>query len=712
AWHPLTALLVGLATALILTIWTVVPSATFFGLPFGHTWQTMGDALQRAPSDFQSAVAPAALTTGFELVVVMGVGVVALFGDWLAFRVGSGLQGAAPAAVLFVACSVLGTISGRTFATLIEVAALLGFLLAHRSSVGQPPLPWFGNRRHGARNWATTVGLGMASVALLVGLLVVPALPNSEGHGVLGWRGGFGGGGGFRQVSNPIVDLHTRLIDEANTPVFTVTSPVSSYWRLTSLDTFTGQDWVSTDSYQGVHGRLPGVSNPPPGSRIVTERFHVQQLESVWLPVAFNPVQVRGGGRVSYDPVSGSLLTSHPTSDGLNYQVTSEQTLASLSPTQLRKAPPLPAGALSHDLQLPAGIPASVRQLARSIVAHRTTEYDKAIALVEFFQSAAFHYSLDPPDTGYGMKSLTNFLFVTRTGFCQQFAGSYAVLARLVGLPTRLAYGFATGTQVASNTYQVTDADAHTWPEVYFQGVGWVPFEPTNGSADPQSSSYTPSGDASTPAIAPKEPFAVPGIPSGNVTIPGALPRTGSAATSPGALPAASSGDGWLVVAIVAGVLLVAAVAWAFLGALARRVRWRRRRAKVARGELQPVEVTWAELAERLAWWGLPRQADETFVEFAARADRRLRLQTAHDGGPLPSLRPLAMAVSEAAYAPDVPAHTATGESAATEVWQLLWGQSSWRRRFAWWYNPHFTWQPVMVAARSSDASGTLLRPV
>ena len=69
------------------------------------------------------------------------------------------------------------------------------------------------------------------------------------------------------------------------------------------------------------------------------------------------------------------------------------------------------------------------------------TEYAKALALQSYLQGGGFTYSLDPPDDGYGTAALTNFLFVTKTGFCQQFAGSYAVLARAVGLPTRLAYG-------------------------------------------------------------------------------------------------------------------------------------------------------------------------------------------------------------------------------------------------------------------------------
>ncbi len=114
-----------------------------------------------------------------------------------------------------------------------------------------------------------------------------------------------------------------------------------SYWRLTTLDTFTGQDWVSTNSYRSFSGQLPGAQAVPPGTRKVQQTFKVQALDSVWLPDAFTPVAVYGVRHVSYDPVSDSLITSHPTSNGLTYTVESYQYLADLSPADLRKAPPV-----------------------------------------------------------------------------------------------------------------------------------------------------------------------------------------------------------------------------------------------------------------------------------------------------------------------------------------------------------------------------------
>jgi len=82
-----------------------------------------------------------------------------------------------------------------------------------------------------------------------------------------------------------------------------------------------------------------------------------------------------------------------------------------------------------------------------------------------------------------------------RVGFCQQFAGTFALMARSLGIPTRVATGFTWGepsTNEANETvYTVTGRHTHAWPEVYFQGLGWVPFEPTPGRGLPGAQSYT-----------------------------------------------------------------------------------------------------------------------------------------------------------------------------------------------------------------------------
>jgi transglutaminase-like putative cysteine protease len=659
------ALGLALVSVWILAAWTVLGSSTDFGFPGGRTASQLWSALGQARSDFATAVTPVPVTPGFKLLVVLGVGLVVILADWGAFRWRSALYGAAPPFAYFVVCCALGAGAGREWVVTIEVAALVVFLLVHRATVGRADQAWFGNHRAGTARWAVTAGSVAAIASVLVAVGITPAVGRTEGRGVLGWRAGFGNAGnGPREVPNPIVDLHTRLLVESDTPVFTVQSPVASYWRLTSLDTFTGQDWISTNSYRSFGKSLPGIQAVPPGTRLVQEQFLVQQLGSVWLPDAFTPLSVSGVKGVSYDPTSGSLITSKATSDGLAYTVTSYQYLSSLDPAQLQSAPPVSiSGSLRQYVALPRSVPPSVYDLARTITAGQTTEYGKALALQNYFLGPLFTYSLSPPNDGYGINALTNFLFDTRTGYCQQFAGAYAVLARAIGLPTRLAVGFATGNNEGGGYYQVLNADAHTWPEVYFgPQYGWLPFEPTKGYTNPASEGYAPSSGSS--GTGPTTPSPAPSpAPKGAGGLTG--PAGGKSNTTPTTLAGnqvagQSANHRGGVVWLTLGLLLLAIVAWGALVAANRRGRWALRRWRARGDPASRVRSHWADVTELLGWWGASRNAGETDAEFARRAahllTRRLREPSPWLPGGIIRLAGLA---TEAAFAPEISAERA-----------------------------------------------------
>ncbi|MGH9116271.1 MAG: transglutaminaseTgpA domain-containing protein, partial [Acidimicrobiales bacterium] len=459
-------LVLGAGAVWLVAVWTILGASTHYGVPTSETLTHFADALVQARVDFASAAPPAVATTGFKLVTALGVGAVALAGDWTAFRRRSALYGAVPGFALFVVCCAFGTGPGRQWAIIVEAVALTVFLLVHHTVTAMSSGTWFAGSRSGVPRWALSAGSVAAVAAVVAAVVLAPAVGGPDGRGILGWRDGVGGsGGGSREVANPIVDLHARLLSLSDVVVFTVRSPVPSYWRLTSLDTFTGQDWTATNSYRSFRSRLPGARAAPPGARTVVENFEIQNLDSVWLPDAFTPLSVHGVRGVSYDPVSSSLITSAPTSNGLDYTVESYQYLSTLSGAELAAAPPVRrSGSLDRYLRLPDSVPKSVFDLATEITSSKSTEYGKALALQNFFLGPGFHYSLNPPNNGFGIDALTNFLFKTRSGYCQQFAGAYAVLARAAGLPTRLADGFATGTDEGGGVYQVLDADAHTWP--------------------------------------------------------------------------------------------------------------------------------------------------------------------------------------------------------------------------------------------------------
>src|SRR3954469_25456629 len=120
--------------------------------------------------------------------------------------------------------------------------------------------------------------------------------------------------------------------------------------------------------------------------------------------------------------------------------------------------------------------------LARHLASGTTSELEVVRRVDDYLNSGRFRYTTDVKDPG--PDPLLEFLFETRAGYCQHFAGAAALLLRLAGIPTRVVTGFATGKRTGTDSYVVRDEDAHAWIEVYFPVFGWVPFNPTPASAE------------------------------------------------------------------------------------------------------------------------------------------------------------------------------------------------------------------------------------
>jgi hypothetical protein len=194
------------------------------------------------------------------------------------------------------------------------------------------------------------------------------------------------------------------------------------------------------------------------------------------------------------------------------YTVTSR----AVDPTraQLNDAPP-PGANVSADLLLPPSYQLPVlKKLAETITADQDTEYAKVNALASWLAGRGSYETSAPGfDTAAG---LVTFLTKSTTGVCVQFAYAMAVLARLLGIPARVASGFTAGSRTSPDHYVVTTKDSHAWTEVYFSGYGWIRFEPTPSGQ----------GTASTPGYQTAAQTGIlPGVP---------VPLPSAAATAPG----------------------------------------------------------------------------------------------------------------------------------------------------------------------------------
>ena len=127
-------------------------------------------------------------------------------------------------------------------------------------------------------------------------------------------------------------------------------------------------------------------------------------------------------------------------------------------------------------LGLPDDVPDTVSDVAAEVTTGATTDYDRLIALQNWFRNN-FEYSAEV-QSGHGNDALENFLQIRR-GYCEQFVATFAVMARTLGIPSRVAVGYTRGELRSDGWYSVFGRNAHAWPEIWFDGIGWVPFEPT-----------------------------------------------------------------------------------------------------------------------------------------------------------------------------------------------------------------------------------------
>ncbi len=302
---------------------------------------------------------------------------------------------------------------------------------------------------------------------------------------------------------------------------------------------------------------------------------NVTGLQNTWLPLPYPYTALSGlDGSWLYSQKTGVVFTHNGDSYQRTYTVTNVDVNPSVA--QLRAASSSDDPTLAQYTALPAGIPAMVRQTALAITAGKTTDYDKAMALQNFFLDPAngFTYSLDVPTST--LNPIQAFL-TNKTGFCQQFAGTFAVLAREAGLPTRVDVGFTQGSKAgATDSYTVTLRNAHAWPEVYFSGIGWVRFEPTPGGVNTvgiSGPSYAPQPTAVAPVGGNTHQTEHDGTAASKLADKDAR-DSGGATGNPeqaGAAAVAQASFPWRRVG--AGVVLLAALVAPCLGGLVRRRR-------------------------------------------------------------------------------------------------------------------------------------------
>jgi transglutaminase-like putative cysteine protease len=555
------------------------------GVRVGHAW--MSAQTYQAPIPHSvPGVAPLLIPCG-----ALALLVVDMLACWLR-RVP--LAGLPLLAVYCVPISVIG--NGVSWVVFLLAAA--GFLLmmflhesAHITRWGRPlgtsaaaaDPSGFGVRTGASKSNATTVG----SAALVLAVLLPVFIPTLHLDG-LGLFGPGGSGDGVK-VINPVVDMRRNLNRGKDVPLLTVktddTDP--SYLRIAVLTLFNGVEWTSGNrsivSDQTASGLLPlaeqGLAaNVPtdPHNYTVTA---TQDFDSHWLPTMFPVSSVNAVGDWHWDATTMDFIAGNDSTSTADLTWTMSAVKPQLSSYSMINSLTAPLDIETPYTALPSTFPTYVSTLAKRVTAKAHSRFEQAVMLQSFFRDeGGFRYSLKRAG-GDSSEALLNFLTPGkghRVGYCEQFAAAFAVMARTLDLPARVAIGFRSPKKTGNGQYVYSAYDLHAWPEVYFRGSGWVKFEPTPVSSLPGGAGAVPTYTTDTPKK-PSGPASAPTSAGGRFTTDPASRSTKRPGDTNATTGSGSNADvPWTAILVTLLVLAVIGAIAFVPGAVRRRRRSRR----------------------------------------------------------------------------------------------------------------------------------------
>ncbi len=682
AWIVAAIDLVGVTVAVLRV---AAPQTLTFGvIPTGETLSTLAEELAFAVELVRFGAAPVLPVAGLVALVA------AIF--WM--------LGALAVAGMATGRTLVATVAPLVFylqlATLDREPSDLRWMLAFATVLVLVLLAAAPTRRHGSGRVRTVDGRFLPRsaphVTLAVAIIVVGAsLAASMGLaravpslGVLPWRSQSGLGAGLYGGTsfNLFVGLKQSVTSLSDEPMFVArvseSAPDNSelYWKLITLDTFDGVNWMpSAQSFSrpyrgGTRWEREDWKFQGPTVRVAA-RVRIEGLAEQLLPTLYSPVSLESpipliseSFRVRED---GSIGIDVRTKRGWEYEIIADipqpdfGRLASvggeLSPIfaeaasvgVFRDDPEGPSFAekpddLDYYLELPEDLPVGIRTRAREVTEGGITRFEQAALLEAWFRDPTqFRYSTDVT-TGSSALDLEAWLndpnsVNYRVGYCEQFATAMAVMARTLGIPSRVILGFAPGdverAADGSEIIVVRERNAHSWVELWMDDQGWVRFDPT-----PRSDNINPATTRDIIGFDPRNFIPAPEEPETAATraltgerdeqrLPEGLDIAAGDPT-PDLRPSGFRLDlpGW-----VWGLLALAATASTIPGF--KLIRRRRRLRRLAAGD---VTAAWEEIVDRLRDLGADVRADRTPLEMAAEHE--------------PALRPLAEAYSAATYGP------------------------------------------------------------
>lgn len=520
--------------------WALKPEEGFF-----FSWLAVtGEAINQ----IVSGQLPLAMTQEILFLCLLAAASLLLFAELLTNILEQPTWSFAPLSLPFVVATIISESPVLTILMAVPAAGFVAVLASTYSishPVGLTPIRMLGQ---GLR--VVLAALLLAIPAFILATQISPFIPVNSAQPLSA------SSARSIQLQDPTVALNENLRRPTATPVLNYRSSTGKpvYLRTVGLPDLT------TDGVRLVPMKLrsTGLSAAYdfPGDPVSVE-VEMSNFNSEYLPVPFAAESFEAAGSWSFDPITLSIIASSPAG--------SAQTLG-LAYTATGIAPPNDAETLADVMagtppdqitQLIPDVSPEVRQLTSEVVTGATSDGDKALRIEAFLRGQNFTYTLDAP-TYTSLDTISAFLLENRAGYCIHFASGMMTMARIAGIPARMAVGFNGGTPDGEGGFEVTTHNMHAWPELFFEGRGWVPFEPTpaqgSGASD-RDSTGSPS-DAPNSEAAPSPSASAAATPS-----PAAAPSPSPNSTGGQEEETAAQGTfgwlGWMLAILFSGLAIL-----------------------------------------------------------------------------------------------------------------------------------------------------------
>mgnify|MGYP001445059860 CR=1 FL=1 len=426
---------------------------------------------------------------------------------WAVFREGRVWRSIIPIGLVLLVNTYFGPPDLGIYFVIFVVCALL---LAVRSHLTEREIVW---RSEGVR-YADNIQVDFLRDGLLFSLVVVVLallLPNAGSNDAMSaalnplrapWRSVQQEWGRLFSdlnyqgvaVGEPVFGATLTLggpRDLGDQVIMDVSSSQGRYWRAVAYDTFTGQRWLNTSTVRqsidgSVHVRTPRFQ----ARSEITQTITIQAPTGNVLMAAGQPVRVSLSADADLfviEPAPGdqpplaeiSMLHRRAAALRPGDKYLAVSSLSQATAEDLQEAGvDYPAWATDRYLDLPSDLSPQVAELTKQVTAGAATPYDQLLAIEQFLRGFTYNDQIAAPPPG--VNAVNHFLFDVQEGYCDYYASSFAMMARTLGIPSRVSAGYSQGDYVPEgNLYRVREYHGHAWPEAFFPGYGWIEFEPT-----------------------------------------------------------------------------------------------------------------------------------------------------------------------------------------------------------------------------------------